>query len=62
MMLSSRRSAIFIKSTMVIFIAIGFYKQNPSAKEKNNIGGILDDLNGIRADIKQVMQLFCKNR
>ena len=53
-----KRKTIFIRNPMVITIGIGFYKENPNADDIRNIGGRLKNLDGIRVDLKNVVNLF----
>ena len=56
-----RRRTIFIRNPMVIPIAIGFYKKDPTADDIKSIGGKLNDLDGVRLDLKNAINLFGKD-
>ena len=57
-----KRKTIFIRNPMVIAIAIGYYKKDPTRDDIRNIGGRLKNLHGIRVDIEKVIKLFGKDK
>lgn len=54
----TKRNTIFIRNPMVISLAIGFYKSKPTAMDIKNIGGRIKDLEGVRIDIRNAINLF----
>ena len=49
---------LYVQRPLVIAIAIGQYDDNPKEESVEDIGGYLQDLNGIDNDIRNTVKLF----